>query len=385
MRDMKKSMAVLVVALFTASALSGCLTAEREMQVISIPAVAASDGSDPQTAIAALYSQRGTVINASAPSYQLPLDLDRIENRERVTEALGLTDGQRAMLQQNGFVVVDGGAVSDPSVAYRQVQRAGLPIFVTSDSLLHLYHVQFSQLLKGIEEEQFYDGIRNLSLAMANRAKAQYRAFDNATLKEAARCNLAFFTVAARLLDAGEVPSSVADMVASELDSIAAHDGYHESAIFGYREDYSQYVPRGHYTASPELQRYFRALMWYGRMAFLLKGGSPHGPAQPYLVSERNATIATVQASLIASGLPSVTVNNETGWDVWQRIYAVTSFFVGTADDLTPRDYLGCLTETYGDTFNASMLANASMMQQLKGCLARLPGPVSTAERESAA
>ena len=372
---MKRYVALFVVAVFMASMLSGCLTAERDVQVISIPSVAASSESDPQTAIGSLYSQRGEVINASAPSYALPLDLDDIENLEQASKAFGLSDGQLEMLQHNGFVVVDGGAVSDISLPYRQVQQAGLPIFVTSDTLLHLYHVQFGQLLKEIEEEVFYENVTALSLAMAERAALQYQAFGNATLKEAARRNLAFFAVAARLLDAGRVPSSVADMVTAELDSIAAHDGYHRSAIFGYEEDYSQYVPRGHYTSSERLERYFRALMWYGRMAFLLKGGTPYGPAQPYLVSERNATIATMQAALVATGLPQVEVGDGTGWDVWQRVYAVTSFFVGTADDLTPNDYMRCLNETYGDRFNASMLANASMIRQFKGCLAQLPGP----------
>lgn len=372
---MKQSVAILVVAVFLASGLSGCLTAERDVQVISIPSVAAWAGGDPQIAMAGLYSQGGTVINASAPSYQLPLDLDDIENLEQVNEAFNLTEEQRQTLHRNGFVVVDSGALSDVSIPYRHVQQAGLPIFVTSDTMLHLYHVQFSQLLKGIEEAIFYDRISNLSLAMADQAATQYQAFDNATLKEAARRNLAFFTVAARLLQAGEIPSSVADMVASELDHIAAHDGYHRSPIFGYEEDYSQYKPRGHYTASQRLQRYFRVLMWYGRMAFLLKGGSPYGPSQPYLISERNATIATVQASLMAAGLPQVTMGNETGWEVWQRIYAVTSFFVGTADDLTPHDYLRCLNQTYGGTVNATVLANASKLRQLKACLAQLPGP----------
>ncbi|MGC9307535.1 MAG: DUF3160 domain-containing protein [Thermoplasmatota archaeon] len=372
---MKHIMALLVVMVFLASGLSGCLTAERDVQVINIPSVTASASSDPQVALAGMYRQSSASINASAPSYNLPLDLDDIENLAEIDAAFELTDGQREMLQRNGFVVVDGGPVSDISHIYRRMQHAGLPIFVTSDTLLHLYHVQFSQLLKQLEEEVFYDSIRGLSLAMADRAEIQYQAFNDATLKEAARRNLAFFTVASQLLDAGTVPSSVEDMVEGELDYIEAHDGYHKSDIFGYKEDYSQYVPRGHYTSSETLQRYFRALMWYGRMAFLLKGGTPYGPAHPYLVSEHEATIATVQAALIATGLPQVEVGNETGWDAWQRIYAITSFFVGTADDLTPHDYMRCLNESYGDTFNASMLANASMLQQLKGCLAQLPGP----------
>ncbi len=374
---MKKPMVVLIVAVFMASALSGCLTAERDVQVISIPSMSAAAGDDPQTAMASMYRNEGATINASAPSYELPLDLADIENLETVEGAFHLTGEQRGLLRRNGFVVVDDGAVGDISVSYRRVQRMGLPIFVTSDTLLHLYHVQFSQLLKGIEEQVFYDDIANLSLAMAEHARAQYERFGNATLREAARRNLAFFTVAVRLLDrdAGGIPASVADMVDGELEHIAAHDGYHDSEIFGYREDYSQYVPRGHYTSSPALQRYFRALMWYGRMAFLLRGGTPHGPAQPYLVSERDATVATVQAALIATGLPQVSIGSETGWAVWQRIYAVTSFFVGTADDLTPHDYLGCLNETYGSSFNASLLVNVTRLQELKGHLAQLPGP----------
>ena len=372
-----KKMAILVVGVFVASALSGCLTSERDVQVISIPSAAAAASDDPQTAMAGMYRQGSAVINASAPSYELPLDLADIDNLETVEGAFHLTGEQRGLLRRNGFVVVDDGTVGDISVSYRRVQRMGLPVFVTSDTLLHLYHVQFSQLLKGIEEQVFYGDIANLSLAMAEHARAQYESYGNATLREAALRNLAFFTVAARLLDrdAGEIPAGVADMVDAELEHIAAHDGYHDSAIFGYREDFSQYVPRGHYTSSERLERYFRVLMWYGRMAFLLRGGTPHGPAQPSLVSERDATVATVQAALIATGLPQVSIGGETGWAVWERIYAVTSFFVGTADDLTPHDYMRCLNETYGSSFNASLLVNASMMQQLKGHLAQLPGP----------
>ena len=35
-------------------------------------------------------------------------------------------------------------------------------------------------------------------------------------------------------------------------------------------EDYSQYIPRGHYTRSEELKKYFKAMMWYGRLTFRL-------------------------------------------------------------------------------------------------------------------
>src|SRR6185503_13480355 len=42
--------------------------------------------------------------------------------------------------------------------------------------------------------------------------------------------------------------------------------------LFGVRreEDFSQYKPRGHYSRTPELQHYFRSMMWLGRTDFRL-------------------------------------------------------------------------------------------------------------------
>jgi len=59
------------------------------------------------------------------------------------------------------------------------------------------------------------------------------------------------------------------DDVEAELKLIDAHSGFTESPIFIYKEDYSQYVPRGHYTRSEKLKNYFRVFMWYGRMNFV--------------------------------------------------------------------------------------------------------------------
>ncbi len=68
--------------------------------------------------------------------------------------------------------------------------------------------------------------------------------------------------------------------------------GFGRSAIFdssdgscpgpcAYCEDYSQYQPRGYYTSNDMLRRYFKAMMWYGRMAFFLKGGDEAACSSP--------------------------------------------------------------------------------------------------------
>jgi hypothetical protein len=172
------------------------------------------------------------------------------------------------------------------------------------------------------------------------------------------------------------VPSYVKNEVNREIENIEAHQGFSPSAIFNspdsqnpYEEDYSQYVPRGHYTQSEVLKSYFKTMMWYGRMAFLLKGGPDA------LISEEDAEIATIQASLISAELPSVRVNDYTAKDIWDRIYAVTAFFVGTADDLTPYEYLTALKKVFGANLAPDQLADETKMLELKAELAQMRNP----------
>ena len=45
--------------------------------------------------------------------------------------------------------------------------------------------------------------------------------------------------------------------------------------MLGYIEDYSQYKPRGHYTRSETLEKYFKAMMWYGHTGFFINPRNP--------------------------------------------------------------------------------------------------------------
>jgi len=109
-------------------------------------------------------------------------------------------------------------------------------------------------------------------------------------------------------------------------------------------------------------------------MAFLLKGGDDA------LITEEDARMATIQASLISAELPSVSLQAEQSnltscWDVWDRIYSVTSFFVGTADDLTPYEYLDAMEKVLGTEFNATQLADNEALLNLKAELAGMRNP----------
>ncbi|MBL7143990.1 MAG: DUF3160 domain-containing protein, partial [Phycisphaerae bacterium] len=285
------------------------------------------------------------------------------------------------LLEQNGFAVIEHDfGWFDPNrddivKPYEYLRDRDVPLFITADTLLHLYHIQFDETLKEIEEREFIIDIRDLTTALLDDALSLHEQYTD-NLKEAAKRNVAYLAVAKKLIDPNaQVPQFVASLVAGELAKIDAHAGFTESDIFIYKEDYSQYVPRGHYTRSEQLKRYFRTLMWYGRMAFLLKGAENWGPLGDALISIEDAKIQTLQAVLLAKSIENINVGQRTGLDVWERLYTVTAFYVGLADDLTPYEYLDTLNKIFGSNFEPAILENQDIFFHLKTELSLLRSP----------
>ncbi len=326
-------------------------------------------GAGAKSPFALFYKMENISVEPSVVPYTLPLDLTTVPNFDQVNSRIGLTENQANLLSANGFVVIPHGEENDIVDVYDYLKDRDIPIFVTSDTLLHLYHIQFNEILKIIEENEFFDAIKAMSQAMLNASSNSYDTLVG-DLKEAAKRNVAYFAVALKLLDPlASVPDFVQSEVNEELQLIEQRSGFTNSPIFGYGEDYSQYVPRGHYTRSETLEKYFKAMMWYGRIAFLLKGG------KNALVSEENARTQTIQASLIASSMEKVNADNVSVENLWNRVYGVTAFFVGLADDLTPYEYENAILEVFGETFDPSELIEENNLLNLKATLAsmRLP------------
>ncbi len=293
----------------------------------------------------AAYEPYPVEVEPSVQSYAV--DLNSVANPDVL---LALSDEQRALLEQNGFVVVPYGAQQIYQI-YQAAKDQGQPIFVTTDALLHTYHILYDYTLRFAEIEHFVDDLQGLNEAMLAASLQQY-ASASGQVQEAAERNAAFFAVASVLLDPGvAVPSEVQDVVQAELSLIEAHQGFTESPIFGYKEDYSQYVPRGHYTRNETFERYFKAMMWYGRMMFRLK---------PEEVQK--GRMETRQAILVVAALQSATVGDQPALAVWDRIYEPTVFFVGKTDDLNVYDYGQVIKEVYGESLNLDDLEDEARL-----------------------
>lgn len=317
----------------------------------------------------ATYEEPAVLVTPAVKSYVLDAGLNSVSNLVDFTtpDSPGqppLSQSQQALIAKNGFVVSTADTQSSGGLMYGDEffpiyegnRYAYLPNFITTDSLLHSYHLLFDHLLKEVEEEKLSPALSQLTERMSELSETERQAVKGTVWENAARRNVAFFAVASRLLDPdAPIPASVKSAVEQELALIAAHESVRDSVVMNFgqepdqvidtpqgpltlsflKEDYSQYVPRGHYTKSDELKRYFNAMMWYGRMTFRVK----------YPDEVRSAVLITLA------------LNDAQAAEHWQAIYEPTNFFVGKSDDITVTQLSTLIREVYGDKAKIDQLA----------------------------
>lgn len=387
----------LVIVLIASMIISGCvdqMPVQPEKEALKTEPINLSGITAENMDFVRYYLLNSLDIPLNAPQYNLPLETDQISNYNSFSQKIPPGDGALNLLKKNGFVVIDNPfnqREEDITQPYKVLKDNEVPIFITTDSLLHLYHIQFDETLRQIEEREFYDIIWEISRELLNDSLKYYESTDG-DLKEASRRNVAYFAVGLSLLQpepeqvcqsryewectdayfkkedmerySFEIPAFVRDDVEAELGLIKGHSRFSESPIFIYMEDYSQYVPRGHYTRSEKLKNYFRAFMWYGRMSMLLKGG------EDALIPAEDARIQTMGACLIASEF----AENQELKSKWDRIYSVTAFYVGLSDDLGPYEYMEALNFVFGGSLDPDDLTEENI-GRLKAKLAEYRSP----------
>jgi Protein of unknown function (DUF3160) len=324
-------------------------------------------------------------VKPAIPAYELPLDLGKVANFKDVAAKLGLADDEPS-LKKHGFAVIPGKGGEDVVEPYSTLKNRDIPIVITADTLLHLYHVQFDETLKDIEEREFYRDVVALTETMIDKLGALTIPIDNADLAAARLKTLTYFAIGLQALKPGApLPKRVEKKDVDEvLDKMKKHEGFWPNpevdpnpwGLFRYCEDFSQYVPRGHYTRSETLKKYFVGMMWFGRMTFLLKGHASFGPRGEALVSPVEATRQTMAAALVTKVLGEAELpDRRKAVDVWERVYVVTSFYVGLADDLGMAEYKAALKKVTGAALDLAALTDEKKRFELKKELARHAPP----------
>ena len=300
------------------------------------------------------YSEEFT---PNVPWYTISEGLSNVVNLYKFPQ---LTIAQRALIQTNGFTSVPSGYDQIYDILLSNKDN-DIPSFVSSDAVLHTFHILYDLALRATEVYTFWDLLGNLTASLVNSSYDQYQTAPEGRWKDAALRNVMYFSVAQYLLDNQTILyPEVVEEVTTVLTLIENHSEISSAWFQHYWEDFSQYVPRGHYTRTDKLKHFFMAMMWYGRIAFRLQPGSDTDGIEQGKNETAQAILITLALEEEVEGLAPGTE----GYTVWDAIYEPTRFFVGDADDLLPKEYGPLIDDVWGTVSSLNDLNNETLLTE---------------------
>jgi hypothetical protein len=222
-------------------------------------------------------------------------------------------------LNANGFAIVPDEHLQLCDL-YEENDYNLIPNFVTTDLYLQLLHMHFDFLLRSIEEKHFQSMLTRMLTALHQSATSDLT-HPSPAVRSAAGFAAAYCAVPLQLLQPKKkiaVPPAYASMVKDELRRIAAAADMGSRMLRAPLFNYTMFIPRGHYTRSAALKRYFQAMMWL--------------QSAPLYVDDAAGmnVIAYLASSLIA-----VPKKGNAAIDDFRAMAEPISWFVGEPDNLS--------------------------------------------------
>lgn len=193
-----------------------------------------------------------------------------------------VTDYEKQLLQQNGFVVTERLAFTSHGKALADVFHKDLPVFVSADAILHTVHMSYDAILVEMEGQILIGKVIQMLNELASRQTALHNRYAGIPGMQISLEDYdVYITVARKLMGQNVTPFYTQNNVRIEelMNHINAEQFQYSYSIFGeppHTVDFSQFKPRGHY-ADPEnliryplLDDYFKTLMWLGRVEICL-------------------------------------------------------------------------------------------------------------------
>jgi hypothetical protein len=288
------------------------------------------------------------------------------DEEENVCPSVAVPENIKSGLSAHGFYI-DGTPVilehvvnDDMGDSYIGIHRQQ-PVFISTDIYLHYFHLIFNRLLEALELASLEPGLeQNLSAALS--ALKSVESSLPPDLKGPWQTAVNMFSVPRSLI--AEKPRSIklspeaSKEVALVREASASNI---KSPVFQTLTDYTMFKPRGHYTKSPVLSRYFLAMNYIGTAELALFDDTG------------NYFIPNLQtAALISMVLDSL-------GDKWLALEEPINYLIGasnTGDGKKFRDLVRSHMGTLSDPQSLQKLTDPAALQALAtGILQEIEGP----------
>ncbi|NTV79563.1 MAG: DUF3160 domain-containing protein, partial [Clostridiales bacterium] len=230
--------------------------------------------------------------------------------------------------------------------SFLEIFHRDLPVFVSTDAILHAFHISYDRILTDMEVGLLEDRLIQLLWSLRNSIGQLHSNYgSNPDMITMLQDVDIYVTVPLLLLEETVSPyyPDNSGMIDSILNWIYDEQGGISSTIFSSTcrvMDWSQFKPRGHYVYDPQkpydLEGYFRAMMWLGRIELYLIA-----PAS-FPVQCDNQTFEDIQRQAIDAFLIDELFDLANATPIYEEMENVIKFFVGESDNVTLEnlDYL---------------------------------------------
>ncbi|MFX1494347.1 MAG: DUF3160 domain-containing protein [Promethearchaeota archaeon] len=212
------------------------------------------------------------IITANSPNNSNNVDLYNIDYFGFIDEVYELTNSEKQLLEKNRFVVLNRMGTEDILDAYKFYWEYDLPIFITTDTMLHTWHLVFDHTLEHLEEKIFYPLLCELGNNIVLNALIDYNndyVMDDTLIYLIVASVLSNSTYSEELpLNIKNASEKIISAIMNEISLDAAISQFNTELTKRFIDDFSQYKPRGHYTHSEILKQYFRLFKWFSRIPF---------------------------------------------------------------------------------------------------------------------
>jgi len=279
----------------------------------------------------------GTFAKAATTEFSAAIQFDRINN------GYVLTPDEKTLLGRHGFVVTERLRPKSFGDEFLKIYTADLPVFVSTDAILHALHMSYDAILMTTEERVLIPKLISMLAGLQTQMPTLATRYQHDPQMGPSLADLdLYLTVARRLLGQTVTPyflattsstNDILQMIAGGQPVKGAAPLFADSLRW---VDYSQFTPRGHYTRTKALTQYFQSMIWLGRTEFYLS--PPKNTVETYTDAHiQRQTIAAILL-LEAFGLAGTT-------GTLNEIDDAIRFFVGESDNVTIACLKGLTTE----------------------------------------
>jgi len=288
---------------------------------------------------------------------KVQIDWESVLYQDSIEIKYELTSNELELFQKNGFLVTErkntpgrrrgppGGATFGSLLI--DVWWKDLPIFISTDIILHAFHFSYDRLLSETEEGILVDHVSELLLKMHEHLPELVKKYaDYNNMERMLRDVDIFLTIPLLLLGEDVMPNYPENSM--EIEQILGLINTEQLATYPFFSenckeiDFSQFKPRGHYAEwhhTGILANYFQAMMWLGRIEIYLL---PPKSAELICPSQTKEDIQrqTIDAALIVELMDIADVNS-----IYEDIENILGFFIGEQDNVRPENLRSLLQE----------------------------------------